>query len=113
MDTTTEIITKTNRQCRWNLKNAFKIKIAMERSIAAILGKNSNEISVEDLIFCAEIVRGNGDVFLIKFDGARDKNQYTTVITFPSGMAEMIRADEASLNTAFMKILREYVEIRK
>lgn len=85
----------------------------MEQSIAAIIGKKDNEISIEDLMFCAETVKENGDVFIIKFDGAREQKQYTSIITFPSGLAQMIRVDEASLAVAIIKILREYLNIRK
>lgn len=67
--------------------------------------------SLADLIRCFEIVKDNGDVALIKFDGARTENWYTVLITFPpGGEREMIRADESCLEMALRKVLLAYID---
>jgi hypothetical protein len=71
---------------------------------------NSNDVSLNDLIHCIELIKQNGDVVVIKFDGERGENQYTAFITFPKSIKrEMIRADESTLREALMKIVKSYV----
>lgn len=67
--------------------------------------------SLTELINCFEIVKENGDIAVVKFDGARSENWYTVFITFPiSKNREMIRADEDHLETALIKVLTKYIE---
>lgn len=81
----------------------------MKQSITDILNKPTNEITIEELISCAEIVRHNGDVFVIKLDGERKEKQYTVFISFPATKTEIIRADELSLKDALLKVLKQYI----
>jgi len=65
--------------------------------------------SIEDLISCFEVVRKNGDIAMIKFDGERIEDQYTVFISFPPiKKREMIRSDENNLTIALLKVLKEY-----
>ncbi|MCO4294442.1 hypothetical protein NF867_16390 [Solitalea sp. MAHUQ-68] len=67
--------------------------------------------SIEELISCFECIKENGDVVVIKFDGERTLNQYTVFVTFPNDPTrEMIRSDDSDLRTAFVKVLRLYLE---
>lgn len=67
--------------------------------------------SIEDLIKCFEIVKENGDIAVIKFDGERLENQYTVFISFPIiKKREMIRSDESNLTKAMFKVLKEYYQ---
>jgi hypothetical protein len=56
--------------------------------------------SLEELIRCFEIVKDNGGVAIIKFDGQRSENWYTTLISLPSKGLDMLRADEGDLKIA-------------
>lgn len=85
----------------------------MTRSIADILERAGDNISIEELMFCAEAARGNGDVVVIKLDGLRASNQYTTFITTSFKGFEMIRADKEILKDALLEIFREYVNAGK
>jgi len=85
----------------------------MTRSIAGILERAGDNISIEELMMCAEAAMGNGDIVLIKLDGARERDHYTTMITSSSNAFEMIRADKASLKEALLEMFRKYVEVRK
>jgi len=85
----------------------------MTRSIADILERAGDNISIEELMFCAEAARGNGDVVFIKLDGERESYHYTTMITSPSNAFEMIRADKEILKDALLEIFWEYVKVRK
>jgi len=67
--------------------------------------------SLTELINCFEIVKENGDIAVIKFDGARLEKWYTVFITFPiSKDKEIIRADEDHLENALIKVLTKYIE---
>lgn len=78
--------------------------------IKKVLEKDN--VSIEELISCFEMVKQNGDVVVIKFDGERKENYYTVFITFPlAKKKEMIRADENNLQMALMKTLSEYIKI--
>ena len=81
----------------------------MQQSISNILNRPTNEITIEELIYCAEIVKQNGHVFFLKLDGERKERHYTVCITFPDTKMELIRADELSLKDALLKVLGEYV----
>ncbi|TRX35069.1 hypothetical protein [Flavobacterium restrictum] len=77
--------------------------------IKEILEKDN--LSIEDLIYCFEQVKKNGDIAVIKFDGERDEIGYTIFISFPLiKKREMIRADENSLKVALIKVLTKYLE---
>jgi ribosomal protein L36 len=65
--------------------------------------------SLEELLWCCEQVRRNGDVMVIKLDGAREKDWYTVFISFPIETGkEMIRADKHDLKTALVNTLSRY-----
>ena len=58
------------------------------------------------------MVKDNGDVALIKFDGVRTENWYTVLITFsPGKKREIIRADGGNLEMALKKVLLAYADI--
>ncbi|SEW39887.1 hypothetical protein [Chitinophaga arvensicola] len=82
-------------------------------TITDILNKTGSEITMDDLIYCFEKVRGQGDVGFIKLDGERKENQYTVCIMFPGIKEEMIRADESTLKEALLKVLSKYVDVKK
>jgi len=80
----------------------------MEKNISEVI--ESREVSTEDLFECLEMIKKDGNVVVIKFDGERQENQYTAFITFPtSRKKEMIRADESSMKNAILKILKSYI----
>jgi hypothetical protein len=67
--------------------------------------------SIEELIKCLELVRENGDVVVVKFDGERTKDQYTLFVTFSKlKNKNMIRVDDSNLKEALVKLLTIYVE---
>lgn len=67
--------------------------------------------SLEELISCFELVKKDGNIAIIKFDGERVENGYTIFITFPViRKREMIRADENNLATGLVKVLTGYLE---
>lgn len=65
--------------------------------------------TIEELIECFEIVRANGDVAMIKFDGLRERNHYTVLITFSNSQRELVRADTSTLREALIKVLTQYI----
>ena len=76
--------------------------------IKNILEKQS--ASFDDLLYCFEQVKENGDVAVIKLDGERSKNQYTVFISFPQDENKpMIRADSDDLKEALLSVLNHYV----
>jgi REP element-mobilizing transposase RayT len=74
--------------------------------IKQILDKDSN---VEELIMCFEKIKENKDVAIIKFDGERQNNFYTIMITFPNNRREMLRIDGNDLKEAMRNILTQYI----
>lgn len=80
----------------------------MMKNITEILHKENP--SIEELINCFEVVKNNGDVAVIKFDGERSENQYTIFISFSSKKArDMIRIDESDFKIALLKVLKAYI----
>lgn len=78
------------------------------KNITEILHKENP--SIEELINCFEVVKNNGDVAVIKFDGERSENQYTIFISFSSKKArDMIRIDESDFKIALLKVLKAYI----
>ncbi|XZF15426.1 hypothetical protein ACTHGU_04750 [Chitinophagaceae bacterium MMS25-I14] len=66
--------------------------------------------SLEELMYCFELVKNNGDIVVIKLDGERKEKGYTAFITFPlSKKKEMIRVDEDNLETTLITVLSMYV----
>lgn len=79
------------------------------KTIKEILEKDNP--SIEELMYCFEQVKKNGDVAVIKFDGERSVLEYTVFISFPLiKEREMIRADESSLRIALINVLKKYIE---
>lgn len=72
----------------------------------------SRSYTVGELFSCFELVKKNGDVAVIKFDGERATRQYTVFITFPASRSkEMIRADEDTIDAALLKVLKQYIKV--
>jgi len=77
--------------------------------IKEIIEKDNS--TLEELINCFELVKENGDIAIIKFDGERKENVYTVFISFPPiKEREMIRADESNLRKALLKVLAVYIK---
>ena len=68
------------------------------------------DASIEELIDCFERVKSNGHVAAIKFDGERERDWYTVLVSFPGNKRDMIRADENDLKGALVKVLAKYIE---
>lgn len=66
--------------------------------------------SFEDLINCFERIKSYGEVAVIKFDGERDRYEYTVFVSFPDKKREMIRVDESDLKRALVKVLTKYID---
>lgn len=80
----------------------------MEEYIRKIIETQNH--TLEELINCFEMIKTKGEVAVIKFDGERDKEQYTVFISFPKNNREMIRADENTLKDACKIVLLEYLK---
>ena len=66
--------------------------------------------SLEDLIYCLDLIRKNGNVVVIKLDGGRDRCFYTLFITFPGkSEKDMLRVDHSDLKEAILELLNLYV----
>lgn len=78
-------------------------------NIKKIVFKNHH--TFEELIFCFEEIRANGNVAVIKFDGERQDNWYTVFVSFPDNKRSMIRSDESDLKKALLNVLVKYVDI--
>ncbi|MCF6404398.1 hypothetical protein L3C95_15985 [Chitinophaga filiformis] len=83
------------------------------QTIKSVISKYFEEISIEELIQCFESVKDNGDIGFIKFDGARTTDHYTVFISTPESKSDIIRADESTLKVALVKVLKQYVEVKK
>ncbi|MVN79211.1 hypothetical protein GO988_23005 [Hymenobacter sp. HMF4947] len=72
---------------------------------------DDSNVTIEALIHCFELVKQNGDVAVIKFDGERTLEPYTIFITFPLAKQRgMIRVEENDLKTGLLKALTEYIK---
>ncbi|KUY30389.1 hypothetical protein ATB96_01730 [Elizabethkingia ursingii] len=77
------------------------------RKIKNILLENP---SMTDLIDCLDLVRKNGDVVVVKFDGEREQDFYTLFITFSlTKNKSMIRIDHSNLRDAILELLKRYI----
>jgi len=66
--------------------------------------------SMEGLISAFEQIAQNGDIALIKFDGARLTQRYTILISFPLETGrELIRTDTDDLKQGLRHVLERYV----
>ena len=66
--------------------------------------------SMTDLIDCLDLVRKNGDVVVVKFDGEREQDFYTLFITFSQTKNKsMIRIDHSNLRDAILELLKRYI----
>ncbi|MDV3753984.1 hypothetical protein [Elizabethkingia anophelis] len=66
--------------------------------------------SMADLIDCLDLVRKNGDIVVVKFDGEREQDFYTLFITFPVNKNKsMIRIDHSNLRDAILELLKKYI----
>lgn len=74
--------------------------------IKQILQKDSN---LEELIMCFEQIKKNRDIAIIKFDGEREHNPYTLMITFSNNHRDMLRIDSNNLKEAMKNILNQYI----
>ncbi|MCE3074659.1 hypothetical protein [Chryseobacterium gwangjuense] len=69
----------------------------------------NEDFALEDLLMCFETIKENGDVAIIKFDGKRDNNPYTLLISFSNGKRPMLRIDSNNLKEAMQNILKQYI----
>lgn len=76
--------------------------------IKAILEKT--EPTIQELISCFEVIKENGNVAVIKFDGERTHNWYTVFLTFPNNQHQIIREDKDNLRDALIAVLSAYLE---
>lgn len=81
-------------------------------SIANTLSRPFDELTVEDLIHCFELVKARGDIGFVKFDGLREQNFYTVFINFPDEASRIVRADLPTLKESMYSVLTRYVKIR-
>ncbi|MCB9235045.1 MAG: hypothetical protein H6581_25550 [Bacteroidia bacterium] len=67
--------------------------------------------TMEELIYCLEMVKESGDVAVIKFDGERTENAYTVFISFPNRKDKgLLRSDDDELKKPLIKVLKGYFE---
>ncbi|ALR31278.1 hypothetical protein ATE47_12425 [Chryseobacterium sp. IHB B 17019] len=69
----------------------------------------SKDYNLEELLMCFETIKNNGDVAIIKFDGERNDDPYTLLISFPTSKREMLRIDGNDLKEAMRNILTQYI----
>ncbi|KAA2238732.1 hypothetical protein F0L74_21180 [Chitinophaga agrisoli] len=70
-----------------------------------------DNISIEKLMECVELVGANEDILTIKMDGARTEKKYTIFITFPvEKQKKMIRRDGDNLQSLLTDLLTEYIK---
>lgn len=79
--------------------------------IAETLSKPFNEISFDEYMACFEEVKNQGDLALIKFDGPRDSNQYTVVISKIKVQNTNIRLDTNDLKLGLHEVLKKYLAL--
>lgn len=73
---------------------------------------DQENLSIEDLINCFEVIKDNGDVAVIKFDGQRSENKYTIFIIFSQDPTkEMIRIDDSDLKNGLISVLKRYIAL--
>ena len=71
----------------------------------------SKDSSLEELLMCFEAIKENRDVAIIKFDGEREYDHYTLLISFPNKKRDMLRVDSNNLKEGMQNILKEYISI--
>ena len=81
----------------------------MENIKEAIYSKN--ELTNDQIVDAFRNIGSIGDLFIIKNDGLRIKDNFTVVISSPADKFESIRYDDDSLNIALIKCLRKYFEV--
>ena len=74
------------------------------------LVKNA-DAAIEDLLSCAEQVKLDGNVFVLKMDGERNEMQYTCFITFPESRNQMIRKDGDEMKKVLVDVFVDYLKI--
>ena len=67
------------------------------------------ELSPDQILSVFEYVGQRGDVIVLKNDGLREHNKYTAVIIGTDGT---IRHDDATLSSALIWCLKEYIKIQ-
>lgn len=79
----------------------------MKGFVAQVISKPDPPI--EELIECCEMIKDQGWIVVIKFDGARASDQYTTFISLPSGPLEsMVRSDGSDLKTCLLTMITRF-----
>ncbi len=71
-----------------------------------------NKIKFSDLPKYMEIIRKNGDVFILKVDGERESNFFTLVITFANQEFDSLRLDHSDLEEGINLVLEEYFKLK-
>ena len=63
---------------------------------------------VDGFVPLIEHIKDLGGVFLIKWDGQRDSQQYTAVVSHPD--TEACRADDHTIELAFARVILTFAE---
>jgi|GEM_PF-2519180 len=84
----------------------------MKEILREIIDKPIEMVTLEALMNCFEVIKDNGDIGLIKFDGLRESSHYTVVVTIPSLDNTHIRMDDSSLKNAVIKVLVKYYKLK-
>lgn len=80
-------------------------------SILKFLRKDS-AVTMEEFFACLNAVGANGDIFIVKIDGARQYHRYTIVISSPKQMFESIRYDTDDVMEGARKALQDYISVQ-
>ena len=72
----------------------------------------NKDTTIEQLLFHVEVVRERGDVFFIKYDGAREGSDWITVIvSYPDDLSrEQIRFEGNDLKKLLIQTVVKYYE---
>lgn len=77
------------------------------RNINEIIGDRNS--SYDDILEYFEKIKNDGNVVVIKFDGERDDNKYTSFISYPNQPSkELIRYDGDNLKEILLNLLKDY-----
>lgn len=77
------------------------------RNINEIIGDCNS--SYDDIIKLFERIKDDGNVVVIKFDGERESNKYTSFISYPNQPSkELIRYDGDNLKEILLNLLKDY-----
>lgn len=84
----------------------------MKEILKRIINKPIDTVTLDDLMNCFELIKDDGDIAMIKFDGPREIDHYTVVFIIQSLREGSVRIDDASLKSAAMKALTRYYNLK-